>query len=103
MDAANDDVSFSYRPGDVADLINALRAFAGATDETLAAMGQRARDHALAHDWHLAGRQLSDIIHGMLARRGSSAFGRRSPSEREDVATPGYLASLTRPLQDAAD
>lgn len=103
LDVANDDVAFSYRPDDVADLTEALRAFSGASDETLTIMGQRARDHVIAQDWHLAGRQLSDIVLGLLARRARSEFGRPPASERNDVTTPGHLARLINPLQDAAD
>ncbi|MGI9498929.1 MAG: glycosyltransferase, partial [Geminicoccaceae bacterium] len=64
LDVANRDMAFSYRPGDVASLVEALQAFARTSDEQLSAMGQQAAAHAISHDWHLAGRQLSDVIHG---------------------------------------
>ncbi|MDH3661876.1 MAG: glycosyltransferase [Alphaproteobacteria bacterium] len=103
LDVANDDVAFSYRPGDVASLTEAIRAFARASDQALSTMGERAAVHAVSHDWHLAGRQLSDIIHGLLARRPKGVFGRLPAVDQKQTTEPGYLARLTHPILDAAD
>ena len=103
LDVANQEMAFSYRPGDVASLARALRAFAGASEEALSTMGQRAAKYAISHDWHLAGRQLSDIMHGLLARRSQGCFGRLPAADRRQEAAPGYLTRLTNPLPDAAD
>ncbi len=103
LDVANEEMAFSYRPGDVASLAMALQAFAGASDEALSTMGQRAAMYAISHDWHLAGRQLSDIIHGLLARRSQGSFGRLPAAGRQHETAPGYLTRLTNPLLDAAD
>lgn len=103
LDVANEELAFSYRPGDASSLAEALQAFARASDEALSAMGQRAAIHAISHDWHLAGRQLSDIIHGLLARRNTGEFGRLPTADRQEEIAPGYLTRLINPLLDAAD
>ncbi|MEZ5932627.1 MAG: glycosyltransferase [Alphaproteobacteria bacterium] len=102
IEAANDAIAFSYRPGDAESLTAALRNVAAVSDDTLAAMGRRAAEIALCHDWHLAGRQLSDIMHGLLARRAQATFGRlQASADREEE--PAYLGRLTRPFLDAAE
>ena len=103
LDVASDDLAFSYRPGDVGSLTGALKGFADASDETLIAMGQRGLAHAAGHDWHLAGRQLSDIIHGLLARRPRGEFRRLPMAGDGDGRAPDYVSRLTNPLLDAAD
>lgn len=103
LDVANEDMAFSYRPGDLASLIEALQDFTRASDEELSAMGRQAADHAISHDWHLAGRQLSDIVHGLRARRPHGDFGRLQASDQRQEKEPGYLARLTNPVLDAAD
>lgn len=103
LDVANEEMAFSYRPDDAPSLVEAIRAFARASDDTLSAMGQKAAIYAISHDWRLAGRQLSDIVHGLLARRNRRDFGRLPASDPQQVAAPGYVARLTNPMLDAAD
>lgn len=103
LDAAQEEMAFSYRPGEVESLVDALQAFAQAPEERLRAMGRQGAVYAQNHDWHLAGRQLSDVIHGLLARAPSATFGRLSASEEKEPREPGYLRHLTRPMLDAAD
>ena len=103
LDVANEDMAFSYRPGDLASLIEALQDFSRASGEELAAMGRRAADHALSHDWHLAGRQFCDIVHGLRARRPQGAFGRLAATEQRLANEPDYLARLTKPAFHAVD
>ena len=103
LDAAQDEMAFSYRPGDGESLKMALRSFFHTDIEILRAMGHRGAAYAISHDWHLAGRQLSDIFHGLLARRPMVAFGRVEASEGQEQQEPDYLKSLTRPTLDAAE
>lgn len=103
LDACNDEMAFSYPPGDEAGLIDALKAFARASDEDLSTMGRQAGAHAIGHDWHLAGRQLCDVIHGLIARRPKGAYVRLPAADPKPVAEPAYLARLTKPALDAAD
>ena len=103
LDVANEDMAFSYRPGDLASLIEALQDFSRASGEELAVMGRRAADHALSHDWHLAGRQFCDIVHGLRARRPHAAFGRLAATDQRLGNDPDYLAMLTRPACHAVD
>ncbi|MEM9628298.1 MAG: glycosyltransferase [Pseudomonadota bacterium] len=103
LEFANEEVAFSYRPDDVASLIEALQAFAQTSDDQLSAMGRRAGLLTESHDWHLAGRQLSDILHGLLARRPRETFGRIAQTDRTQATAPGYLTRLTDPMLDAAD
>jgi glycosyltransferase involved in cell wall biosynthesis len=103
LDAAQDEMAFSYRPGDHESLKAALGTFVEATDERLRAMGRQGADYAISHDWHLAGRQLSDVLHGLLARRPMAAFGRIETLEGREEHEPSYLKPLTRPMLDAAE
>lgn len=103
LDVANEDMAFSYRPGDLASLIEALQDFSSTSDDELATMGRRAADHAITHDWHLAGRQFCDIVHGLRARRPHGAFGRLEATDQRRAKEPDYLARLTKPAFDAAD
>ncbi len=103
LDAAQDEMAFSYRPGDAASLKAALSTFVGADSERLYAMGKRGAAYAISHDWHLAGRQLSDILHGLLARRPMAALGRIDAIEGQEEQEPSYLKPLTRPMLDAAE
>jgi glycosyltransferase involved in cell wall biosynthesis len=103
LDAAQDEMSFSYRPGDRESLKAALANFAQADAERLYAMGQQGAAYAISHDWHLAGRQLSDTLHGLLARRPMAPFGRVETSEGQEEQEPSYLKPLTRPPLDAAE
>ncbi|MEM7045591.1 MAG: glycosyltransferase [Pseudomonadota bacterium] len=103
LEAANGDMAFSYRPGDATSLTSALRDFVDASDETLSAMGKRALVYAISHDWHLAGRQLSDILHGLFARRPKGDFRRLPMADDGGGEAPDYVRRLTNPLPDAAD
>lgn len=103
LDAAQEEMAFCYRPGDKESLSAALKAFADADEEHLRMMGQQGAAFAIDHDWQLAGRQLSDMLHGLLARRPMATFGRIDPSEEQEKQEPGYLKPLTRPTLDAAE
>lgn len=103
LDVANSEMAFSYRPGDAASLCQALSTFADASDDQLAAMGRSCADLAKAHDWRLAGRQLSDIIHGLLACRPNGRFSRVTAKGSGRGEQPRHLPRLTSPLAEAAD
>jgi len=103
LEAAQEEMAFSYQPGQKESLCQALKAFADADPGDLSMMGERGAAYAIDHDWHLAGRQLSDILHGILTRRPMASFGRIDPAEEQRQQEPDYLKPLTRPLLDAAE
>lgn len=84
LEVASDQVAFLYDPGDREGLARALTELAGAPAEQLWTMGRQAGRIAAAYDWRLAGRQLSDTIHGLLARR-PLADRRHRSAQRDDV------------------
>jgi glycosyltransferase involved in cell wall biosynthesis len=82
MEVASDQVAFVYDPADREGLARALTELAAAPIEQLRTMGRHAGQIAAGYDWRLAGRQLSDIIHGLLARR--ILADRRRSARRDD-------------------
>lgn len=97
-EVASEAAAFAYDPAAPDGLAGALAAFARADAAALAAMGSTGEAIARAHDWRLAGRQLSDLIHGLLARR--PVADRRAA---QADAPPPVPAALPAALPDAAE
>jgi glycosyltransferase involved in cell wall biosynthesis len=94
MEVASDQVAFVYDPADREGLARALTELAAAPAEQLRTMGRHAGQIAAGYDWRLAGRQLGDIIHGLLARR--IVADRRHRSAHRDDHVPPAAEPLIR-------